>query len=137
MQDDKSTKLNMGLKVGGGITTLISGTVVYTLFQFEWGRAVLGSLLSLAIFGGLIAWGASKLAKKVLQRAPLPQRLISFIAWSCVITWTLPILGIITSVATFQFSKSDKLISSRKKYRTLFYAGILLSLLNSITASLR
>ena len=65
-----------------------------------------------------------------LKRQKVSQTLISWIAWSNVLTWLLPPLGIITAVATLGFS--DVKGVSRKTYMTLAIVAIVLAIINAI-----
>ena len=66
-----------------------------------------------------------------LKKTNVNKQLIKGIAWSNVITWFLPPLGLMVSIATFGFSYSEK-VEDRQKYKKLAIVGFVLSILNSI-----
>jgi len=65
-----------------------------------------------------------------LKKENVNKSLIKGIAWSNVITWFLPPLGLMVSIATFGFSSSEK-IEDRQKYKKLAIVGLTLSIINS------
>ena len=66
-----------------------------------------------------------------LKRTNINSSLIKGIAYSNLITWFLPPIGLMTSIATFSFSSSEK-IENRQKYKKLAIVGIVLSVINSV-----
>ena len=82
----------------------------------------------------VIAVIATFLSRRILSIKNTPNKLINVIAWSNTITWLFPILGILTSITTAQFSRSEKLVDFKTKYQRLFYLGFLLSSLNFLVS---
>lgn len=66
-----------------------------------------------------------------LKKENINKSLIRGIAWSNVITWFLPPLGLMVSIATLGFSYSEK-VEGRQKYKKLAIVGLTLSIINSI-----
>ena len=69
-----------------------------------------------------------------LKKENVNKSLIKGIAWSNVITWFLPPLGLMVSITTFGFSRSDK-VEGRQKYKKLAIVGFVLSIINSLSGA--
>ena len=69
-----------------------------------------------------------------LKKENVNKSLIKGIAWSNVITWFLPPLGLMVSITTFGFSYSEK-VEDRQKYKKLAIVGLVLSIINSISGA--
>jgi FtsH-binding integral membrane protein len=70
------------------------------------------------------------LAKWYIKRKTASDKVMSFFAWTNIITWLLPPLGVFTASLAYGFSKKSDL-SSTKKYRNLAIIGVILSLINA------
>jgi len=66
-----------------------------------------------------------------LKRTNVNKSFIKGIAWSNVISWFLPPLGLMVSIATLSFSYSQK-VEDTQKYKKLAIVGLTLSIINSI-----
>lgn len=68
--------------------------------------------------------------KWYFKREKINYSLVNWIAWSNVLTWLLPPLGILTGVATFEFSSLVR--QEGKKYKLLAIISIALSVVNAV-----
>jgi ribosomal protein L40E len=72
--------------------------------------------------------------KWYFKRDQINWAVVKFIAWSNLLTWILPPMGILTGTASFEFYKL--LGSENKKYKYLALFSIIFSVLNAITGIL-
>lgn len=101
-----------------GIIGFIGG---YILFK----AIGLASILFIIVF--LLGNWASK---KYIKEHKTENNVINWIAWSNLITWLLPILGIATAISSYNFSNNFK--HGKNKYLYLAITGGLLSILNAL-----
>ena len=65
-----------------------------------------------------------------IKKKTINYSLVNWIAWSNVLTWLLPPFGILTGVATFEFSSLIE--QKNKKYKLLAIISVALSVLNAV-----
>ena len=75
-----------------------------------------------------------KLPQWYFKKERINISLINYIAWSNILAWLLPPLGIMIGVATLDFK--NHIPSNNKKYKVLAIFGILASLLNALSGVL-
>ncbi len=99
------------------------------------GGFLIGKFLGLVVFLFIGAYFAGQwFGKWYLKRKNVNITLIKWIVWSNVLTWLLPPLGIMTSLATLEFSNNFP--NESKKYKTIAIIGIVASLLNALSGVL-
>lgn len=119
-QDSKQKKPNMKKS---GIGSQILGLVT-TIVAFAIGR-YLGLAYFVLLIPAVIGWWLGGLAaKKESFKA------INFIAWSNVLTWLLPPLGLATSVFTINYN--EHVSNKSKQHNILAIIGIVLSVGNGL-----
>lgn len=77
---------------------------------------------------------AFMLSNWYMKREKISYRLIKCIAWSNIITWIFPIIGIFTGVCTIQFG--THISKDKTKYWILAGIGITFALLNGVLGML-
>ena len=99
----------------------------YVLFRF---LGVVGLIFIAAYYLG--DWAA----KSYCKRETVSEKVLNFCAWSNVITWFLPPLGIFTATLAYGFSVHSQ-SKSKNKYRNLALIGAALSILNAVLGILQ
>jgi|GEM_PF-1842155 uncharacterized membrane protein len=95
------------------------------------GAFIVGRFLGLITFVFLFAILIGQwFPKWYIKKKKVNYSLVNWIAWSNVLTWLLPPLGILTGVATFEFS--NLIEQTNKKYKSLAIISIVLSVVNAI-----
>ena len=93
------------------------------IFLFRlFGLALLIPLLPIVLGLSLPKW--------YLSRAWPAAKLVKFIAWSNVILWVLPPLGLLVACATLQSAKHFEL--EKRKYLFLGYGGLIVTIVNIV-----
>lgn len=88
----------------------------------------LGYLIGYCSISGLAGY---YIAGFILKKYDSAKKLFKVIAWSSLITWVIPLLGIATSTATFSFlGYTDK----KTKFRVIAIVGLILSVINALGA---
>jgi len=109
----------------GGVVSKIINVIIF-IFAFIIGR-FLGIIVFIFIFAYLIGiW----FPKWYIKRSNYSIVLIKWIAWTNILSWLLPPIGIFTGFATLGFS--DLIEKENKKYKVLAILGIGLSIMNAI-----
>lgn len=92
---------------------------------------IIGRFLGLVFFIFVFAYLIGEwFPKWYMNRKKINYGLINFIAWSNTLAWILPPLGVLIGFSTLGFSRF--ITPESKKYKTLAFAGIIISLINSI-----
>ena len=119
--------INFELKV----LHVILSFAIYYVFKAAGAIVLLFSLGFLSI----VAIVADIIAKSYIKREKINTKLVSVIAWSNLLTWIIPILGVFTGFATLRFTKHPQ-FKGKKKYKTLAIVGIVLAVLSVIAPEL-
>lgn len=120
------------VKVAVGATkpkTVLEKIIYWVVFILSFLAVRYGGWILFVIF--LLAYGIGAwFPTWYLKRDRTSQTLMDWIAWSNLLTWLLPPLGIMTAIATLGLSDSPN--ASRKKYMTLAIIAIVLAIFNAI-----
>lgn len=100
------------------LISILSYAIWWAIWYFLWLEWLLMLWIPCIIWAIFGHW----YNKKVKQ----PNKLTNIIAWSNVITWIIPVVGLLTAVSTISLQKL------KKNYLILWYIGLIASLTNSI-----
>ncbi len=117
----KSFQLEKGK--GAGVGSQLLGLVT-TIIAIAIGR-YLGLAYFILLIPAAIGWWLGGVVGKKESF-----KMINFIAWSNVLTWLLPPLGLATAAFTLNYNENSS--DKSKKWNTLAIIGIVLSIANGI-----
>jgi len=93
---------------------------------------VLGWYMGLPAIILILGWAIGVLLGRSLSKKKTPNAtLVKIIGWSCVVTWTMPIVGILTGSMIIEYIKFHS--ETPKKYKIIAIICIILAILNSLS----
>lgn len=105
---------------------ILAFIVAFVLFRF---LGLVGLFFLAAYFIGI--W----ISNWIIKKGNVDGKLAKWLAWSNVVTWFIPLVGILTVAASYNFSNTKTV--NKQTYRNLALLGLLLTLINAIWGTLQ